>query len=486
MIFWLFLCICFIIFVLIKLISPRPLPTVPKISGWPIVGNYFQFANGKPYEYLMRNCQEHDPIVQIQLGTQWVVVLNDYDIIKEAFSNPKLASRPDWISMKVQSESPYHFAFRTFGPEWRFLRKTSVKALTMLKVSKENKAEEQCLLAVKTLCKFFKDSNGESVNPSWAIFQCISTVMGVLSFGSEFDPKDKKLGEILGSAQNTSRLTRIGSMVDCFPWLSFVHNKSINGMRMDNSVFDSYVISKLKLHKMNSSVVDLADALSTLSTKYPQESDLALCSKYVAVDLFGAGVFTTLTNLEWALLILAKHENIQGKMRFEINTHVGQVDLVTISHRSALPYCEAVLHEVLRFCTVLPFGVPHGSVETTVLRGHKLRSNTAILPNLWAVHHDPHIFCNPYEFYPNRFLNDDNTINTFMTSKVISFSTGLRRCPGEYLARQNLFIILTNVIKSFKLNLASSYEDLEQCEVNFSRKPLPYRLNFVKLKSNDN
>ena len=40
-------------------------------------------------------------------------------------------------------------------------------------------------------------------------------------------------------------------------------------------------------------------------------------------DLFGAGLDTTLTNLKWIILCLAKYQDVQGKMSQELNLKFG-------------------------------------------------------------------------------------------------------------------------------------------------------------------
>lgn len=478
---------CFFVVFLVLLIcyiSVRRTSNVPHVHAWPFFGQFFHFMKINPYDYLINIGKIHGPIFQIKLGSQWVVVLNRADLIKEAFGSPKFSNRPNWLSMKLQSESPYHFAFRASGPEWKFLRKTSVKALSMLKFSSSSRVELRCQQAVEKLCSYLQEKGNHPLNPSWAIFHCVCTIMGTISFGSEFSSDDQKLSDILGSAQDTSRLTRIGSFVDCFPWLSVFFRRSIKTLRIQNEIFDDYVIGTLKLHKRNEKLIDLADALGRISEHYPNGSFDQLRSRFVAIDLFGAGMFTTITTLEWAFLILSKLDHIRIEMRNEINHYVDIDAPVTLADKRQLPYCESVVNEVLRFCTVLPFGVPRGTSENADLNGYFIPANVAVLPNLWAVNHDPSVFQHPYEFDPRRFLNSNNTLNTSMISKVMSFSTGVRQCPGQHLARQNLFIILTNVVKRFEMTLISRYDDLNKCELNFSRKPLPYELTFKYLYKN--
>ena len=69
------------------------------------------------------------------------------------------------------------------------------------------------------------------------------------------------------------------------------------------------------------------------------------------------------------------------------------------------------------------------------------------MPNLWEVHHDPDTWTDPNVFRPERFLNSDTEFVN--TDQVIPFSVGARRCPGETLAKAEIFLFLTNLIQNF-------------------------------------
>lgn len=72
-----------------------------------------------------------------------------------------------------------------------------------------------------------------------------------------------------------------------------------------------------------------------------------------------------------------------------------------------------------------------------------------ILPNLWAVHHDPENFENPHDFVPERFINSDGKFKK--DPRVIPFSIGPRFCLGEHLARMEVFLFLTSLVQRFQI-----------------------------------
>jgi len=69
------------------------------------------------------------------------------------------------------------------------------------------------------------------------------------------------------------------------------------------------------------------------------------------------------------LNVLQSHPDIQEKIYEEVVREVGTDRLVEVDDRQRLPYTRAVIHEILRFTSILPFGLPHRTLEDTQLSG---------------------------------------------------------------------------------------------------------------------
>lgn len=127
--------------------------------------------------------------------------------------------------------------------------------------------------------------------------------------------------------------------------------------------------------------------------------------RHLLADLFGAGVDTTLTTLRWLLLYIAMNSEIQKKIRIEFQSVLTEEP--TMKDFDNLPYFKACISEAQRIRSVVPLGIPHGSVEETEFNGFRIPKNTMLIPLQWALHMNSSIWRNPENFNPNRFLNSD-------------------------------------------------------------------------------
>lgn len=66
--------------------------------------------------------------------------------------------------------------------------------------------------------------------------------------------------------------------------------------------------------------------------------------------------------------------------------------------------------------------------------------------------HDERVFYAPDEFIPERWLNEDGTLNQDMRdSELPAFGFGRRICPGRYLATGSIWIGIASTLSAFDL-----------------------------------
>lgn len=131
---------------------------------------------------------------------------------------------------------------------------------------------------------------------------------------------------------------------------------------------------------------------------------------------------------------------MQRRLQEEVDLVVGHKRLPCIEDQQQLPWVMAFIYEVMRFTSFVPLTIPHSTTTDTTIMGYTIPKNTIIFINQWSVNHDPTIWSRPETFDPNRFLNPSGTLNKDLTSSVLIFSMGKRRCIGEELSKLHLFL----------------------------------------------
>lgn len=110
-----------------------------------------------------------------------------------------------------------------------------------------------------------------------------------------------------------------------------------------------------------------------------------------------------------------------------------------------LPYMAALCKEILRFYTALPICLPRVSVKDVEWQGTIIPAGTTFYMNAYAADYDETHFKNPYEFAPERYLEDAAGTPHY------SFGAGSRMCLGSHLGSRELFVAMVRLIAAFEI-----------------------------------
>jgi cytochrome P450 len=121
--------------------------------------------------------------------------------------------------------------------------------------------------------------------------------------------------------------------------------------------------------------------------------------------------------------------------------------------------------------------------ESTVLAGHRIPAKRIVAVSVWAIHHNPAVWPDPYRFDPSRFDAADATEGSGERERHtaryahLPFGGGPRGCIGQYLAMAEMTVAIATIVRAFKLE---SLTDKPQLDVGVSLLPLgslPCRLS---------
>jgi cytochrome P450 len=154
-----------------------------------------------------------------------------------------------------------------------------------------------------------------------------------------------------------------------------------------------------------------------------------------------AGHETTATSLAWAFERLLRQPRVLGRLTDELGSN-GDA------------YLTATIQETLRRRPVLPNVEPRLVKEEFEVGGWRYPPGVCLVPNAYLIHHDPEIYPDPYEFRPERFLDESPGTYTW-----IPFGGGRRRCIGASFAMLEMQIVLRAVLERCELRAADGVRE---------------------------
>jgi len=226
-------------------------------------------------------------------------------------------------------------------------------------------------------------------------------------------------------------------------------------------------VDDLIAERRASGSTDGGDLLSLLLTASDPESGEALDDRAVrdqALIFLLAGHETTGATVAFALHLLGNHPKAQLRVREEVARVVGDGP-VGAEHLEQLTYTEQLLNETMR---LYPAGhtVVRRSRERTTLAGHEVPPGRIVAVSVWAVHHNPAVWPDPYRFDPDRFdparaPGRDEAAGHASRYAHLPFGGGPRSCIGHYLAMAEMIVAVASVVRAFTLEALTERPDLD-------------------------
>lgn len=104
-------------------------------------------------------------------------------------------------------------------------------------------------------------------------------------------------------------------------------------------------------------------------------------------------------------LIVWSSVHLKERVHREIDSVLANGRMPTLEDKQKMPYVEAVLHEVLRFCNIVPLGIFRATSQDANVNGYTIPKGTMVITNLYSVHFDEKYWSDPGVFSPQRFLD---------------------------------------------------------------------------------
>jgi cytochrome P450 len=428
--------------------KPRNLPPGPR--GFPILG-YMPYMIRDPLRTFSKIGEKYGPIFSIYLGSRLVVMINDYEVIKQCLvqSTSYFKDRPKDIAFNVEGEDSFVFEYDT----WRHHRRFALTTLRDFGVGKLS-LEPKLLEEIEQFTKHLEKTEGKATDFRDLIGISAANNICSLTFGKRYDYNDEqftKLKRVLD--EMVEQFSTVTPRI-FFPWLSYIPGVS-KLLKTEQTlktfkVMKSFINNIIADHRKSHYPDRKDDYIHAYITEQGNRSDGLFTDatlEEIGRGFFGAGTETTQTWLCWIILYLAMNPDMQRKVQKEMDEVVGKERCPNYSDRTRTPYLSAFIAEIGRYVTVVPIAPPHTQKQVATVGEYSIPPNTYIIYNIWNVHHDPRLWGDPQVFRPERFINENGEIQA--PEYYMPFGVGKRSCMGESLARMEVYLYAATFVQKF-------------------------------------
>ncbi|KAH0558821.1 hypothetical protein GP486_004541 [Trichoglossum hirsutum] len=221
---------------------------------------------------------------------------------------------------------------------------------------------------------------------------------------------------------------------------------------------------RMEMGEMKNTNVDIFSAIQSSGA-----DDEGLVEQLVGI--LAAGHETPATAVFWAVCLLAKHPDIQNRLRADIRSHLPPPQTVygTTALRNPpiqidrIPYLQAVCNEVLRLCPPFPIGWREVAGHGTTLLGQPLPKGTRVMVVPWAINRDPARWGpDAGTFDPERWMGPGRAGSGGASSNFafMTFFHGPRSCIAENFARTEIACLLAVLVGRFEMELEHPEKEL--------------------------
>ncbi|XP_057707155.1 cytochrome P450 1A1 [Corythoichthys intestinalis] len=459
------LCLVYLLLKFFRNDIPVGLKRLPGPVPLPIIGNVLELGK-RPYLSLTAMSKRYGPVFKIKIGSRPVVVLSGSETVRQALikQGEEFSGRPDLYSFRFISDGE-SLAFSTDQKDvWRTRRKLALSALRSFATLDGTSSQYSCMLE-EHICKegeyLLKQINNVmktdgSFDPFRHIVVSVANVICGMCFGRRYNHDDKELLSLVNLSDEFSQVVGSGNPADFIPVLQYLPSTTMKMFVNINERFNAFVGKIVTEHYATFKKDNIRDITDSLidhceDRKLDENSNVQVSDgKIVGIvnDLFGAGFDTVSTALSWSVMYLVSYPEIQERLYQEIKNKVGLHRTPLLSDKANLPFLEAFILEMFRHSSYLPFTIPHCTTKDTSLNGFFIPKDTCVFINQWQINQDPELWKDPSSFNPERFLSADGTeLNKQEGEKVMSFGLGKRRCIGEVIARQEVFLFLAIIVQ---------------------------------------
>ncbi|MED6173503.1 hypothetical protein PIB30_060083 [Stylosanthes scabra] len=451
--------------------------SIPGPSGLPVLGLVSAFTGTLTHRVLANLAETFKAknLMAFSIGFTRFIISTNPNTAKEILNSSAFADRP---IKESAYELLFHRAmgFAPYGEYWRNLRRISTTHLfspRRIIATGEYRARVGANM-VKEIVGLMEKKGEVKVREVLHLGSLNNVMLSV--FGKSYEFGEGGNGcELEGLVREGYDLLGAFNWSDHFPLLGWLDlqgvRKRCRNLVMKVDDFVGNIISEHRMKRVNDekknvsneeeSLDDFVDVLLSLEKQSKlQHSDMVA----VLWEMIFRGTDTVAILLEWILARMVMHPEIQAKAQSEIDSVVGYDRTINDLDLQDLPYLRAIVKEALRMHPPGPLlSWARLAIHDTQVGPHFIPAGTTAMVNMWAITHDKDVWCDPNEFKPERFIEEEVQI---MGSdlRIAPFGSGRRVCPGKAMGLATAELWLGILLQRFQwMDRNGGGVDLSEC-----------------------
>ncbi|XP_024979360.1 abscisic acid 8'-hydroxylase 4-like [Cynara cardunculus var. scolymus] len=408
----------------------------PGSMGWPCIGETLQMYSQDPSVFFASKQKRYGDIFKTRiLGCPCVMLASPEAARFVLVTQPHLF-KPTYPKSKEKLIGPSALFFH-HGSYHARMRK-------LVQSSFSPEATRKLIPDIETIAI--------SSLESWANGQVISTFLEMKKYAFEVG-----ILSIFGQLNKTytyqlkENYSILEKGYNCFPTKlpGTAYHKASMARRRLNQILEE-IVRERKENKLVAGNL-LGHLLNFRDQKGNTLSDQQIADNIIGV-LFAAQD-TTASILTWILKYLNDDPKLLDAVKAEqkaiCESEYGGNPTLTWAKTRKMPLTYRVILESLRKASIISFTFREAAVDVEY-KGYLIPKGWKVMPLFRNIHHNPEFFTDPGNFDPFRFENPPKP-NTYMP-----FGNGIHACPGNELAKLEMFVLLHHMLMKYRWELVGS------------------------------
>ena len=459
---------------------------LPTWKNFPLVGCFFSLGN-LPHQTLANVAFQNfqNKIFKIRTGFRTSVVFSNLDDVMN------IAKKfPDQLFGKPTSFTTNHVtsgAHNDFVNRWKKRRAYTNAGLKHMEKNNINQILNEEVSNLMNSLKQSQQEGEQDLRDDVAYH--VSRVLYRMSYGDLSASVCDKLMALVKLLHDYTTIMGSFSLFNMLPGLHRVFKNKFQKFIHFNNLMQAFCDNETK-KKLQMKDSENSNLLSFFSHKLEVLKNFNK-AKYETlepvffqglVDIIRAGTESTSLLVHWVMLYVTKFPHIQHKMREEIQKVLqeNKTSVLEVEDLCNLNYCNAVVAESLRYCSLNPFLKRELTGDIVTKDGVKIPKGTSLLFNNYAFNFDPNTWADPHDFKPGRFLDDKKIFDQSFYQKLLSFGFGNRRCIGVQTGKSLAVLMASRLVASYHLASKSPLDIQPIDGIGLSPKPFKVNLEMIK------